>query len=76
MMSKMADLSYDIEQLFIDGLTAKQIAEQLDCPIEIVQGWIDGVGAEMDEAFGEFEPPELEAYDIVDIEEVYSPYLG
>jgi len=68
-MSKMAELDYDIEQLFIDGLTAKQIAEQLDCPIEIVQGWIDNVSAEMDE----FEPPELEAYDI---EEVYSPYLG
>lgn len=72
-MSKMAELDYDIEQLFIDGLTAKEIAQQLDCPIEIVQGWIDGVGAEMDEAFGEFEPPELEVYDI---EEVYSPYLG
>ena len=68
-MSKMAELDYDIEQLFIDGLTAKQIAEQLDCPIEIVQGWIDNVSAEMDE----FEPPELEVYDI---EEVYSPYLG
>jgi DNA-directed RNA polymerase specialized sigma24 family protein len=68
-MSKMAELDYDIEQLFIDGLTAKQIAEQLDCPIEIVQGWIDGVTREMDE----FEPPELEVYDL---EEVYSPYLG
>jgi len=72
-MSKMAELDYDIEQLFIDGLTAKEIAQQLDCPIEIVQGWIDSVTREMDEAFGEFEPPELEAYDI---EEVYSPYLG
>jgi hypothetical protein len=72
-MSKMAELDYDIEQLFIDGLTAKQIARQLDCPIEIVQGWIDNVTREMDEAFGEFEPPEFEAYDI---EEVYSPYLG
>jgi uncharacterized protein YjcR len=72
-MSKMAELDYDIEQLYIDGLTAKQIAEQLDCPIEIVQGWIAQVGAEMDEAFGEFEPPELEVYDM---EEVYSPYYG
>jgi len=68
-MSKMAELDYDIEQLFIDGLTAKQIAEQLDCPIEIVQGWIDNVSAEMDK----FEPPELEVYDL---EEVYSPYYG
>jgi len=68
-MSKMAELDYDIEQLFIDGLTAKEIAQQLDCPIEIVQGWIDSVSADM----GEFEPPELEVYDM---EEVYSPYYG
>jgi len=68
-MSKMAELDYDIEQLFIDGLTAKEIAQQLDCPIEIVQGWIDSVSADM----GEFEPLELEVYDL---EEVYSPYYG
>lgn len=72
-MSKMAELDYDIEQLFIDGLTAKEIAKQLDCPIEIVQGWIDNVSAEMDEAFGEFDPPELEVYEM---DEVYSPYNG
>ena len=72
-MSKMAELDYDIEQLFIDGLTAKEIAAQLDCPIKIVQEWIDGVSAEMDEAFGEFEPPELEVYEM---DEVYSPYYG
>ena len=72
-MSKMAELDYDIEQLFIDGLTAKEIAQQLECPIEIVQGWIDGVTREMDEAFGEFEPPEFEVYEM---DEVYSPYLG
>ena len=68
-MSKMAELDYDIEQLFIDGLTAKEIAQQLDCPREIVQGWIDSVSADM----GEFEPLELEVYDL---EEVYSPYYG
>jgi len=56
-MSKMSELDYDIEQLYIDGLTAKEIAQQLDCPLEIVQGWIAQVGGEMDEAFGEFEPP-------------------
>ena len=72
-MSKMAELDYDIEQLYIDGLSAKEIAQQLGCPLEIVQGWIAQVGAEMDEAFGEFEPPELEVYDM---DEVYSPYLG
>jgi DNA-directed RNA polymerase specialized sigma24 family protein len=63
-MSKMAELDYDIEQLFIEGLTAKQIAKQLDCPLNIVQGWIDSVSADMTD---EFEPPELEVYDLEDV---------
>lgn len=39
-MSKMADLSYDIEQLYIEGLNAGAIARQLDCPKSIVLEWI------------------------------------
>ena len=35
-MSKVAELMYDIEQLYIDGLSAKSIARILECPIEIV----------------------------------------
>ena len=37
-MSKMAELDYDIEQLYIEGFDAKSIAVQLGCPIEIVLG--------------------------------------
>ena len=37
-MSKMAELDYDIEQLYIEGFDAKSIAIQLGCPIEIVLG--------------------------------------
>lgn len=37
-MSKMAELSYDIEQLYIEGLNSRAIAEELGCPIEIVLG--------------------------------------
>jgi len=43
-MSKMADLSYDIEQLYIDGHSAKMIAIMLDCPIEIVFGQLAEMG--------------------------------
>jgi hypothetical protein len=43
-MSKVAELAYDIEQLYIDGLSAAQIALELDCPIGIVKGWIEGNG--------------------------------
>jgi hypothetical protein len=35
-MSKVAELAYDIEQLYIDGLSAKQIAAELGCPVEMV----------------------------------------
>jgi transposase len=36
----MSDLSYDIEQLVIEGLSPKTIATQLDCSIEIVYDWL------------------------------------
>ena len=42
-MSKMADLAYDIEQLYIKGFGARSIAVELKCPIDVVYGWIDGI---------------------------------
>ena len=43
-MSKMADLSYDIQELYIEGHSAKTIAALLDCPIEIVLGALEDMG--------------------------------
>ena len=43
-MSKMADLAYDIETMYIDGLSAKRIAQMLDCPIETVLGQLAEMG--------------------------------
>jgi hypothetical protein len=40
-MSKMADLAYDIEQLYIEGFSPKSISVQLGCPIEQVYGWLE-----------------------------------
>lgn len=40
-MSKMADLAYDIEQLYIEGFSARSIAVELKCPIDVVYGWIE-----------------------------------
>lgn len=37
----MSDLSYDIEQLVIDGFAPGSIATQLGCPIEIVYDWLE-----------------------------------
>jgi hypothetical protein len=61
-MSKMAELDYDIQELYIEGLSARAIAEQLDCPLEIVLGALEGMNVE-DVA----ETPH---------DEIYSPYLG
>ena len=41
-MSVMKDLAYDIEQLYIEGFSARSISVMLECPIEIVYGWIEG----------------------------------
>lgn len=40
-MSKMSELSYEIEQLYIEGYSARSIAVELECPIDIVYGWIE-----------------------------------
>jgi len=40
-MSKMSELAYDIEQMYIEGFSARSIAVQLECPVEIVYGWIE-----------------------------------
>lgn len=50
-MSKMSDLAYDIEQLWIEGLSPVQIADQLDCHVQLVEDWIADVGMASDEDF-------------------------
>lgn len=43
-MSKMAELAYEIEQLYIEGFSPKSISVQLECPLELVYNWIEGQG--------------------------------
>jgi DNA-directed RNA polymerase specialized sigma24 family protein len=50
-MTKVKDLSYDIEQLYIEGYSPKTIAMMLECPIDMVYEWIEQVNVEWDEAF-------------------------
>jgi DNA-binding CsgD family transcriptional regulator len=59
-MSKLKDLTYDIETLFIDGETPSEIARQLDIPISLVKNTLKTFG--------------VDTRDIE--EEIYSPYLG
>lgn len=43
-MSKMSDLAYDIEQMYIEGISPRRIAEILECPIQTVIDWIESEG--------------------------------
>jgi hypothetical protein len=56
-MSKVAELAYDIEQLFIEGYSPKTIAAQLSCPLSVVYDWIEGNGCDTLEEDEEFEDP-------------------
>jgi len=40
----MKELAYDIEQLYIDGMSARIIALTLECPIELVLGALAEMG--------------------------------
>lgn len=40
-MSRIAELSYDIEQLYIEGHSPQMISVILDCPVEFVHEWLD-----------------------------------
>jgi hypothetical protein len=53
-MSKMSELSYDIEQLYIEGLTARQIAAELECPLEIVLGALEEMKVECSEEVSDY----------------------
>jgi hypothetical protein len=45
-MSKVAELAYDIEQLYIEGFNSRAIAEELGCPLEIVLGALKEMNVE------------------------------
>jgi hypothetical protein len=62
-MSKVAELAYDIEQLYIDGMSAKTIALTLECPIETVLAALQEMGVD-------------DVADAPQEEEIYSPYYG
>lgn len=40
-MSKMAELAYDIEQLYIEGYSPKTISIMLGCEMTMVYEWLE-----------------------------------
>ena len=61
-MSKMAELAYDIQELYIEGFNSRAIAAELNCSIEIVLGAL----------------AEMSVDDVAETpqDEPYSPYYG
>ena len=49
MTTKLSDVAYDIEQLYIEGYRPTSIAAQLDIPLEMVYDWLDTVNVAADE---------------------------
>lgn len=56
-MSKMAELDYDIQEMFIDGADAAQISFELGIPLDQVQAVLNSFGvSDEDIVADEFNP--------------------
>ena len=53
-MSKLAELSYDIQELYIEGHSAKMIASILECNIELVFAALEDMGVADSEELSPF----------------------
>ena len=72
-MSKMAELTYDIEQLYNEGYSPKSIAVQLECPLTMVYDWLESNSLQEEK----IDPAEWDvAFPQHPEDEPYSPYNG
>jgi hypothetical protein len=66
-MGAVKDLFYDIESLFIEGKTAREISKELDVPLDQVEDVLDSFGVEPEDMDVDAEDwDELEAFDADD----------
>ena len=54
-MSKMSDMSYDIEQMYIEGYSPRSISTVLGVPVEMVYQWIEAQSLDVQEEFDPYE---------------------
>jgi orotate phosphoribosyltransferase-like protein len=54
-MSKVAELEYDIQELYIEGMGAKRIADELGITLETVLSVIESFGAVDNDQFDPFD---------------------
>ena len=68
-MSKVAELAYDIEQMYIEGYSPKSIAVALECPLTMVYEWLEAnslTEAKADAAeWDEIEADEYDPFDTI-----------
>jgi len=68
-MSKIAELAYDIEQLYIEGFSPKSIAVQLGCPLSVVYDWLEATNISDSKAdaaeWDEIEADDFNPYDTI-----------
>jgi uncharacterized protein YjcR len=62
-MSKLADVAYDIEQLYIEGYKPVTIAAQLDIPLSLVYDWLEQTNLDDDVDAQDWDEIEAEEYD-------------
>ena len=48
-MSKLADVAYDIEQLYIEGLHPTKICRELNIPLTMVYDWLESCNVDAEE---------------------------
>ena len=62
-MSKVAELAYDIEQLYIEGFSPKSISVQLGCTLEMVYDWLEENSVNTEADAQEWDEIEADEYD-------------
>jgi hypothetical protein len=62
-MSKVAELAYDIEQLYIEGFSPKSISVQLGCTLEMVYDWLEENSVNDEADAQEWDEIEADEYD-------------
>jgi hypothetical protein len=65
-MSKVAELAYDIEQMYIEGYSPKSIAVALECPLLMVYEWLESNSLTEDKA-------DAQGWDEIEADE-YNPF--
>ena len=43
-MSRVSELAYDIEQMYIEGYSPNTISVVLECPLSFIYDWLDENG--------------------------------